>query len=130
MHDDVYHSQAIPLPYWLKKEIFEELMSTNRYDFLHNYETLYDFIESRGTRNASPYIDALTNANLLINAFPLLPPPLPIPLPPPPPPHHNGHGGGNKKSKKRKRILRKRKSNKHKVVQRKMQRKKSRHLKR
>jgi hypothetical protein len=40
-----------------------------------------------------------------------------------------GGYGGNKKSKKRKRTLRKRKSNKHRV-QKKMQRKKSRHLKR
>ena len=121
MHDNVYHSQAIPLPYWLKKEIFEELMSFNTYDFYRNHETLNNFIINRGTNPLSHYHDALINAQHLLAVFPLIPPP----PPPPPPPHHNGHGGGNKKSKKRKRILRKRKSNKHKVVQRKMQREKT-----
>jgi hypothetical protein len=123
----VYNGQVIPIPDWLKIDIFDELMSMTPHEFFHNHETLYGFIEKRVTQPDSPYLHALVNVNLLMDEFhphPPHPPPHP-PLHPPPPPPPNG---GNKKSKKRKLTLRKRKSNKHRVVQTKMQRKKSRHL--
>jgi hypothetical protein len=120
----VYHGQVIPIPDWLKIDIFDELVSMTPHEFFHNHETLYGFIEKRVTQPDSPYLHALVNVNLLM-AHPPHPPPHP---PLHPPPHPPPNGGGNKKSKKRKRTLRKRKSNKHKMVQTKMQRKKSRHL--
>jgi hypothetical protein len=112
----VYNGKVIPIPDWLKINIFDELMSTTQHEFFRNHETLYGFIAERGTQPGSPYLYTVPNVNLLMDDF--------GPHPPHPPPPN----GGNKKSKKRKRTLRKRKSNKHGVVQTKMQRKKSRHL--
>ena len=112
----VYHGQVIPIPDWLKIDIYDELMSMKPHEFFRKNETLYGFIAERVKQPDSPYVNALINTNRLTDEF--------NPPPHPPPPN-----GGNKKSKKRKRTLRKRKSNKHRVVQTKMQRKKSRHFK-
>jgi hypothetical protein len=124
----VYNGQVIPIPDWLKIDIFDELTSMTPHEFFHNHETLYGFIEKRVTQPDSPYLHALVNVNLLMDEFHPHPPHPPPHPPLHPPPHPPPNGGGNKKSKKRKRTLRKRKSNKHKMVQTKMQRKKSRHL--